>query len=608
MVYKKKISIMNTLKMKQYFLLVLMAMASVVAFAQDDDSDDDDDNDDDGIESPCENKFGTDSVETQKSLSMFNQYYQEKEYLKAYDYWKYLFENAPCVQKRVTYAGPYIVKQKIREVVKERKPVAKEELVKLKELKAAYVDGAKAANAAAGKPNYDELKAAYEEAKKTYDDYKEEMLASREAHKKELDDLADIIYACHRKRIELHGQEGYVLGKLADDMSKLTPDRRGEALGIFWKSIQLQGNKTKYDVPKDFVYAAVKEYKDEKLSMDSLFLILDAVSPIIDANLAANPVPTLEDVQVGTSLKTVKKYFFRPDSTAKVTIDGKSLDQYIYKDGIVYFENGKVYATQAGFDADIIKDTIPSEHSEKDLIEGGKWKYTQDAVIVFMKPYLACDKIIELKQPGFEVNKGNAGWLKSTIDLLDRGNCDGEEFYTQCSEALYSLAPSADAAVALARSFTRKGENDKAVSYYLNAAELAETDKEKEEIYIKLAKLSLVNKSYAKVREYARKAIAVNANNGEAYILIGDAYAASAPSCGSGDLGRAGVYLVAVDKYAKAKSVDASVAAKATEKINKYSAYFPDKETAFFKGINNGDSYRVGCWIGESTVVRTTGG
>ena len=89
--------------------------------------------------------------------------------------------------------------------------------------------------------------------------------------------------------------------------------------------------------------------------------------------------------------------------------------------------------------------------------------------------------------------------------------------------------------------------------------------------------------------------------------MIGDAYAASATSCGNGDLGRGGVYLVAVDKYAKAKSIDPSIAEVAQAKINKYSAYFPGKEDAFFKGVNNGDSYRVGCWIGESTTVRTIG-
>ena len=148
----------------------------------------------------------------------------------------------------------------------------------------------------------------------------------------------------------------------------------------------------------------------------------------------------------------------------------------------------------------------------------------------------------------------------------------------------------------------------KAVSYYTKAVDLAPNDEAKYEIWIKLAKTAKNNKQYSTVRDYARKALAINPNSGEAYILIGDAYAASASSCGTGDLGRGGVYLVAVDKYYKAKSVDPSVAKDAQDQINKYSSYFPGKEDAFFKGINNGDSYSVGCWIGETTTVRTIGG
>ena len=115
------------------------------------------------------------------------------------------------------------------------------------------------------------------------------------------------------------------------------------------------------------------------------------------------------------------------------------------------------------------------------------------------------------------------------------------------------------------------------------------------------------NGQYSSVRDYARKALGVNPNSGEAYILIGDAYSASAASCGTGDLGRGGVYLVAADKYMKARSVDGSVASEANSKIANISGSFPDKQTAFFKGVIVGSSYTVGCWIGESTTVRFNG-
>jgi tetratricopeptide (TPR) repeat protein len=470
MVYKKKISINN--KMKKYFLFMLMAFVGMTAIAQD--TDEDEDGEDDSP-TACQNKWGADSVTTAKKLSLFNQYYQEKKYVEAFPYWKYLFENAPCIQKRITFSGPYIIKKVLRE----------------------------------------------------------------EEYKSRFKGLVDTLLSCHDKRIEFFGQEGYVLGKKADDMAKLSPSNREEALILFSKSLQMQGDNTKYDVPKDFIYAGVKQYKKNDLSLDSLFMILDEVTPIIDANIA---IYTAESV------------------------------------------------------------------SAKDSAKGVKWLATQDAVIGMMKPYLDCDKLEELKKPYYADKKSDVAWLKSTVKLLDRGGCESKAFYLECSEALFALEPSSEAALGLAKAFGKQGDDTKAVVYYTKAADLAPNGDAKYDIWIKLAKTAKNNKQYSTVREYARKALAINANSGEAYILIGDAYAASATSCGSGDLGRGGVYLVAVDKYVRAKSVDPSAAEAAQAKINKYTGYFPEKEVAFFKGINNGDSYRVDCWIGESTTVRTIGG
>lgn len=458
--------------MKKYLLFMLMAFVGITAFAQDDDENEDEEG---GIDnSACDNKWGKDSVETAKQLSLFNQYYQEKKYVESFPYWKYLFENAPCIQKRITYTGPYIIKKVLRE----------------------------------------------------------------DAYKSRFGGLVDTLLLVHDMRIAFFGKEGYVLGKKADDMAKLAPTRRAEALEIFNKSITLQGNSTAYDVPQDYIYAGIKELKKKNLSMDSLFMILDQVTPIIDANIA------------------------------KYTVSGLSA---------------------------------------KDSATGLKWVKTQDGIIGMMKPYLDCDQLRDLKEPAYTANKDNVMWLKSTVKLLDRGGCESKPFYLQCSEALFGLEPSSDAALSLAKAFGKQGDDAKAVSYYTKAADLAPDNNAKYDIWIKLAKTAKNNSQFSTVRDYARKALAINPNSGEAYILIGDAYAASASSCGTGDLGRGGVYLVAVDKYAKAKSVDASVAGDAQEKINKYSAYFPNKEDAFFKGINAGDSYRVGCWIGESTTVRVGG-
>ncbi len=447
------------MKLKKFFLFGLLMVTAIFAVAQDDDDNDEDA--DDGI-SPCENVWGADSVETVKALSMFNQYYQEKEYVKSFPYWNYLFVNAPCIKKRITFNGPYILRKVIQD----------------------------------------------------------------SAYKHRFDGLVDTIFLVYQKRIELFGDEGAVKAKWANDWAKLRPAERPEALKLFAEAVSLTGMETNYKVPKDYIYAAVKEYKKKKYSLDTLIVLLDQMSAIIDYNLA---------------------------------------------------QNGK-------------------DHE--------RWVKTQEAVTSMMLPYLDCDKITELKQPQFAANKSNVDYLKSTIRLLEKGGCEKTDFYFALSEQLYSIEPSSTAAVALAKASKKRGNENKAMTYYKQAAP-GLSGEALIDAYMELARLSIKNGNLSEGRNYARKVIEINPNNGEAYIMIGDAYASSVSTCSGSKLKGREVYWVAVDKYAQAKAVDPSVAEKASERIRKYAGYFPDKETAFFEGITDGQSYTVGCWIGETTTVRT---
>ena len=64
------------------------------------------------------------------------------------------------------------------------------------------------------------------------------------------------------------------------------------------------------------------------------------------------------------------------------------------------------------------------------------------------------------------------------------------------------------------------------------------------------------------------------------------------------------MYWVAVDAFKKALN-DEETKVRASKSINTYSKYFPSKEDCFFNDIEVGSNYKVGCWIGRSTKVRT---
>ncbi len=111
--------------------------------------------------------------------------------------------------------------------------------------------------------------------------------------------------------------------------------------------------------------------------------------------------------------------------------------------------------------------------------------------------------------------------------------------------------------------------------------------------------------NYPLARTYALSAIEQDPSSGVPYILIGHIYAAASKSCSEDEFEQKSVYWAAVDKFAKAKSVDASLTDQANELIETYKPHFPDNETIFFYGLKIGDNYTIKCWINEVTTVRS---
>jgi tetratricopeptide (TPR) repeat protein len=351
-------------------------------------------------------------------------------------------------------------------------------------------------------------------------------------NKARMSGLIDTIMLCHQMRISMYGEEGFVKGKWANDISSLKPANRADALKMFAESVALEGNNTDDAIPTYYMKAAEKEFEKNRLSFDSLVMIYDQMGEIVKFNIAK----------------------FNKDTNS------------------IKFKN---------------------------------WQTAEDNINKIMLPYLDCDKIEALKRKEMAANLKDAEKLEKILKLLEIRNCDDKDFYLEVSEALYKAKPSPESAYALAKAFKGKGQLSKAYNYFEKSADGLSSADDKAEAYYNLALLSLNNKQMSTSRNYARKALEINPNMGKAYIIIGDAYASSSAACTEDKLGGKSVFWAAVDKYYKAKQVDPSVAETANEKINKFSAYFPDQETAFFNGINDGTSFSVGCWIGESTTVRT---
>lgn len=215
-----------------------------------------------------------------------------------------------------------------------------------------------------------------------------------------------------------------------------------------------------------------------------------------------------------------------------------------------------------------------------------------------------CETIIKIFTPQLEENKDNIDWLKKVNRFLDRGDCTEEELYYATSENMHKIEPMASSARGLARMYMKKNDLAKASQYYNEAIELEEDPMMKAKYYNELAAVYFSESQFGQAKAACYNAIKNRGDWGAPYLMLGRIYAAGSKLVGSEDWEKRAGYWVAIDKFAKAKAVDESCAAEATELIRQYSQYFPSKEDLFMHGMQVGQSYTVGGFIGETTTVR----
>lgn len=215
-----------------------------------------------------------------------------------------------------------------------------------------------------------------------------------------------------------------------------------------------------------------------------------------------------------------------------------------------------------------------------------------------------CETLSSIFTPKFEANPEDMVLINKIMKMLNRQECEDGALYAKVAEQKYKLEPSADAAHNLAKMFIKKKQFSKSKEYLQKSIDLEEDAEIKADLYFKLASINFMNLKLTSARKNARAAIKNMPNWGQPYILIGKCYAASSKTFPGKAYEKQAVYWVAVDKFKKAKSVDPECAVDANKWIKTYSKYFPRKEEAFMQGLKEGESYKVGGWINETTKIR----
>jgi tetratricopeptide (TPR) repeat protein len=218
-----------------------------------------------------------------------------------------------------------------------------------------------------------------------------------------------------------------------------------------------------------------------------------------------------------------------------------------------------------------------------------------------------CDRLIPLYSRDFEANKTNAKWLRRAVSRMYNKECTEDPLFEKIALAYAEADPSADAYSFIAGIMARNGDEAGAEEMRMKAFQL-ETDPLKRANYkLKFAQNAKNKGQLSKARQLAREALQLNPNLGKAYLFIASMYASSVNNCGSDEFEKRMTYVAAYNQARRAAAVDPSIGVTAGKFLSNYKANFPSKKVIFTKGVKEGDSFTVKCWINETVKVTSSG-
>ncbi|MFT6002684.1 MAG: tetratricopeptide (TPR) repeat protein [Flavobacteriales bacterium] len=221
---------------------------------------------------------------------------------------------------------------------------------------------------------------------------------------------------------------------------------------------------------------------------------------------------------------------------------------------------------------------------------------SQEAVDKFLGPCLSCDNLLPIIRKKFELAKTDANERKKILTTLERRECTNNDIYETLNEIDVKENPTADGYRRIAQIYINKGEKSKAKVFFDKAIELADSNEYKVKYMLDAA-----SNFPRSAGSYANDALAMDPNCGTAYLIKARNIANS--KCGTSAFDDRAINWAAYDMAAKAKSVDSSVASKASKDMLRYKAGFPSTKQIFEQGgLSTGDSYKT-C-NGYSTTVK----
>ncbi|TVR77974.1 MAG: tetratricopeptide repeat protein [Chitinophagaceae bacterium] len=353
---------------------------------------------------------------------------------------------------------------------------------------------------------------------------------------------------------------------------------------------------------KDFISKETDDARKEKL-IDTLFLIYDTRMKCFSED------PTV------LGFKASDMFNLRPSDNEAIRKTFKRSFELAGKDNRHFFVHPYILTVVRAERANNLeKEEVIKVYEEMmDIIDYNIGKNNdvagftaaRERIEPLISEYLDCETLLPIVKRNYPDNKDNAEQLERMYNQLRMARCQSDPIFMKVLISLNEQNPSAENAFRIANSLSTSGRLRESIPYYNQAAELENDRAKKAEYFLELAKVYRRLENFPQSRTFARQAINLRSSWGEPYILIGDLYASSGPLCGEGTGWDSQVVTwIAIDMYERAKQVDGSVASEANQRISRYEKFMPSRGESFMRDLTEGDSYKIECWINETTTVR----
>lgn len=261
---------------------------------------------------------------------------------------------------------------------------------------------------------------------------------------------------------------------------------------------------------------------------------------------------------------------------------------------------------------DLTPEELVSDYAKLcEVLDGSKDPKAVEAKTVVEQLFVSsgaasCEIIEKIFRPQYEATPDDQALIEKIIGMFQRAKCS-TPFQFTVIEKYYQINPRPEVAAQLAAFYEEKGDQNKSLEYMKIAIDNEKDPAIKTNYMVRVAGTYLTANNYREAAYFAKQAIALDPNNGYAYLFLANAYAGGSNTACS-DFDRQTAYWLVVDVLQKARanfSSDPTQAEKIGGMVGTYAGNFPKAEETFMRGLEPGTSYNVNCgWISGTTTVR----